>query len=109
MALCDFDTPTTVFLGYGNFFPVQADYGLVELESVTKVEFCIAGITVDSDDDPAHVWWDADAQQAVIRPGLVTGLTVGEATGALIVYDGDHTDGQVVAYNMPFNVIEVCS
>lgn len=109
MALCDFDTPITVFLGYGNLFPVSADYSLVDSETVSEVRFCVAGITVNSNDVPAHVWWDVDTQQVIVRPGLVAGLAAGETTGAVIIYDDSHTDGQVVAYNMPFNVIEVCS
>jgi hypothetical protein len=108
MALCDFDAPTTVFLTYGNLHTVDADYRLVDAESVSEVKFCIMGITVSSDDDPAHVWWDADAGRVIVRAGRVTGLLAGETTGAVIVYDDTHPDGQVIAHTIPFNVVEVC-
>ena len=106
MSTCDLEDTLTVYLGYGNTVLISADYSAVDVDTISEVEFCIQGITVSSEDIPPLVEWDVDKVR--VRPGMVAGIVAGETTASVIIYDDDHTDGQVVAHGIPINIIEVC-
>jgi hypothetical protein len=115
MALCDFDTRVTIYKGYGNpisivpYSDIRNDTA-IDMTGVTKVRVCVGGVTAESDDVPAYVWWDGAVGNWVIhfKPGLFPLVPTGEQDAMISVFSPDYPNGLVLTHTFPLNILEIC-
>lgn len=116
MSLCG---ATRVYAGHSNpmmlvpYTDVVAK-DLMDLSGVTEVRMCVGGIEVSSVTDADLFSWSetpADSGRWVItlRPGLIPGVINGPSTLRVIVYDGDHLEGLVIADGIEIEVVAACA
>jgi len=115
MSLCDLETRTTVYVGYGNTISVAPISNVrtgevIDMTAATHVIVCIGGVTASSTDDPSYIWWDQvdDEWQIHFKPGMFTGLSTGEQEAAIIVFSGTYPHGLVLTNSFPLLIEGMC-
>jgi hypothetical protein len=116
MALCDFDTRTTVYKGYGNVLSVLPLANVrtnehLDMTLATEVHVCVGGVTASSTDVPAYVSWEFTADDEWLihfQPGMFAAVPTGEQDASIIVFGAGYANGLVLTNEYPLNIVEVC-
>ena len=89
----------------------MTDVTLVEV-SADLVTSAATGddVAVDSDDFPAVVWWDQDADdvwQIHMKVGMFASIVAGEYKLRVVLTDPDYTNGIVIADDLLVDVVDI--
>lgn len=123
MSDCNFESITNVYLGHDNAVSVIpysdiVDRVIYDMTNVTRVDAGVDlitstvtgdSITASSDDAPTTIWWEQVGTEWRIhfKVGLFTGITAGEYTLRIILFDPTHTNGLVLTDEVRVNVVDV--
>jgi hypothetical protein len=116
MSLCDFSERVVVYKGYGNTISVIPIANIktnekIDMTAATEAIVCIGSTTASSTDDPSYIWWDQDDDEEWVihfKPGMFTGVPVGEQDASIIVFGGEYTHGLVLTSSYPLDIKEIC-
>jgi hypothetical protein len=124
MSECDYETVSTVYLGYDNAVTVVpyediSERTYYDMSQATTVTVSadpspnIAqgdAISATSDDAPTTVWWEqvgtTDEWRIHMKVGLFVGMVAGDYTLRIIITDAGHPNGLVLTDSVAVTVVD---
>jgi hypothetical protein len=124
MSECDYQTISTVYLGYDNAVTVvpyeditaRKYYDMSAATTVTVVADPSPntiqgdGFTATSDDNPTTVWWEqvgtTDEWRIHMKVGLFVGMVAGDFNLRIIITDAGHPNGLVLTDTVAVTVVD---
>jgi hypothetical protein len=124
MSECDYQTISTVYLGYDNAVTVVPYEDITErvyydMSAATTVTVTADpspnvtqgdAISATSDDAPTTVWWEqvgtTEEWRIHMKVGLFVGMVAGDYTLRIIITDAGHLNGLVLTDSVAVTVVD---